>query len=153
MDLYWHSGNITRYLRDLYGSSRKALWERGSNLSGKLVLTAGIGGMGGAQPLAVKMSGGVFLGCDVCLERINKRIKTRYLDEYYESFEEAVSRALKAKEKGEAIFIAVKANAADFFKYIYDKDITPDLVTDQTSAHDPLTDMFHTHLMKPQLRN
>ena len=136
--IYIGTQGILQGTYETFMAAAEKHYGNGSNLSGKLVLTAGIGGMGGAQPLAVKMSGGVFLGCDVCLERINKRIKTKYLDEYYESFEEAVNRALKAKENGEAISIAVKANAADFFKYIYDKDITPDLVTDQTSAHDPI---------------
>ncbi len=109
-----------------------------SDLTGKLALTAGIGGMGGAQPLAVKMANGVFLGCDVSKERIQKRLDTRYLDEFYEDFDEAINRALQAKEKKEAVSIAVKANAADFFRYVLDKGIKPDLVTDQTSAHDPI---------------
>ena len=110
----------------------------GKNLEGKLVLTAGIGGMGGAQPLAVKMAGGVSLGCDVCPERIQKRIQTKYLDEVYETYEEALKRAIEAKEKGEAVSIAVSANASEFFHWVEQKGIVPDLVTDQTSAHDPI---------------
>jgi urocanate hydratase len=108
------------------------------SLKGKLILTAGLGGMGGAQPLAVKMASGVCLICDAEKWRIDKRIETKYLDEYYTDFDQAIDRALEAKENGESVSIGVEANAADFFKYVYDKGILPDLVTDQTSAHDPL---------------
>ena len=109
-----------------------------STLKGKLALTAGLGGMGGAQPLAVKMAGGVCLICDIAEWRIKKRLDTKYLDHYAKSFEEAVKMAEVSKEKGEAISIGVLGNAADFFEYLLEKNITPDLVTDQTSAHDPL---------------
>jgi len=109
------------------------------DLTGKLVLTAGIGGMGGAQPLAVKMANGVFIGCDVDEKRIQKRIETKYLDEYFgEDFDSAIKRALEAKSNNEAVSIGVKANASEFFKYVLDQNIVPDLVTDQTSAHDPI---------------
>jgi urocanate hydratase len=109
-----------------------------ATLKGKLVLTGGIGGMGGAQPLAVKMAEGVCLCCDVDVTRIEKRLKTKYLDILAKNFDEAIEMSLKAKEKGQAISIGVVGNAADFFKYVLDKGIIPDLVTDQTSAHDPL---------------
>ena len=109
------------------------------DLAGKIVLTAGIGGMGGAQPLAVKMANGVFLGCDVDEARIQKRLETKYLDEYYgEDFDKAIERSIEAKKNNEAVSIAVKANASEFFKYVLEKDLRPDLVTDQTSAHDPI---------------
>jgi urocanate hydratase len=108
------------------------------DLTGKLVLTAGIGGMGGAQPLAVKMANGVCLACDVDVERINKRIKTKYLDVLCNSYDEAIDLALKSKKDNKAISIGVVGNAADFFKYVLELGIVPDLVTDQTSAHDPL---------------
>src|SRR5690606_37212895 len=108
------------------------------NLKGRLVLTGGIGGMGGAQPLAVKMADGVCLCCDVDPSRIQKRLDTKYLDVLAPNFDEAIRLALKAKEEGVATSIGVVGNAADFFKYVYDKGIVPDLVTDQTSAHDPL---------------
>jgi urocanate hydratase len=110
----------------------------GSNLKGKLVLTAGLGGMGGAQPLAVKMADGVCLCCDVDPERIEKRLKTKYLDVLAENYDEAINLALEAKKNGEAKTIGCVGNAADFFEYVLDKGIKPDLVTDQTSAHDPL---------------
>ncbi|HLW57790.1 MAG TPA: hypothetical protein VKY27_10415, partial [Bacteriovoracaceae bacterium] len=108
------------------------------NLKGRLVLTGGIGGMGGAQPLAVKMADGVCLCCDVDPSRIQKRLDTKYLDVLAPNFDEAIRLALKAKEEGVATSIGVVGNAADFFRYVYDKGIVPDLVTDQTSAHDPL---------------
>ncbi len=110
----------------------------GSDLSGKLVLSAGLGGMGGAQPLAVKMAGGVFIGCDVDPERIRKRIKTRYLDIMANSFEDALRIALESKKNKIPFSVAVTGNAADFFKFLLEKGVIPDLVTDQTSAHDPL---------------
>ncbi len=110
----------------------------GSDLTGKLVLSAGLGGMGGAQPLAVKMAGGVFIGCDVDPERIRKRIKTRYLDIMANSFEDCLDIALKSQKNKIPFSIGVTGNAADFFKFLLDKGIIPDLVTDQTSAHDPL---------------
>ncbi|MCB9094790.1 MAG: urocanate hydratase [Halobacteriovoraceae bacterium] len=109
-----------------------------SDLTGKLILSAGLGGMGGAQPLAVKIAGGVFVGCDVDPERIQKRLKTKYLDVEAKDFDEAISLALKAKEQNKATSIGVVGNAADFYRYIIDQKILPDLVTDQTSAHDPL---------------
>lgn len=110
----------------------------GSDLTGKLVLSAGLGGMGGAQPLAVKMAGGVFIGCDVDPERIKKRIKTRYLDIMANTFEDCLDIALKSQKNNVPFSVGVVGNAADFFKFLLDKGIVPDLVTDQTSAHDPL---------------
>jgi urocanate hydratase len=110
----------------------------GKDLTGKLVLSAGLGGMGGAQPLAVKMAGGVFLGCDVDPERIKKRLHSKYLDYVSNSFEEALSLALEKREIGEAYSIAVEGNASDFLEFILSKKIFVDIVTDQTSAHDPL---------------
>ncbi|MBT5093086.1 MAG: urocanate hydratase, partial [Halobacteriovoraceae bacterium] len=107
-------------------------------LKGTITLTAGLGGMGGAQPLAVKMAGGVFLGCDVDPSRIEKRLQTRYLDTFANSFEEGLKLALAAKESSTATSIAVEGNAADFFEFILKQDVVPELVTDQTSAHDPL---------------
>lgn len=109
-----------------------------SDLTGKLVLSAGIGGMGGAQPLAVKMANGVFLGCDTCEWRIQKRIKTKYCDVLAKDFNEAIELAERAIADKEAKSISVVGNAADFFKFVYDRGIVPELVTDQTSAHDPL---------------
>jgi urocanate hydratase len=110
----------------------------GGTLEGTLTLTAGLGGMGGAQPLAVTMNGGVCLAVDVDPERIQKRLDTRYVDELAPSLDAAVDRALLAKAEGEAVSIAVVGNAADVFPELLAGGIDVDIVTDQTSAHDPL---------------
>jgi len=108
------------------------------DLAGKLVLSGGLGGMGGAQPLAVTMAGGVFLGIDVDPERIKRRLETRYLDEAAGTLDEALRRADDYKKKGVARSIGVCANAADVFAELARRGVVPDLTTDQTSAHDPL---------------
>lgn len=110
----------------------------GGSLKGTLTLTAGLGGMGGAQPLAVTMNDGVCLAVDVDPERIQKRIDTRYVDEFAPSIDAGVARALEAKANGEAVSIAIVGNAAEVFAELLDKKIDIDIVTDQTSAHDPL---------------
>ncbi len=118
-------------------AARKHYGEK-ATLKGKLVLTGGIGGMGGAQPLAVKMAEGVCLCCDVDVTRIEKRLKNKYLDVLAKSFDEALYLAMNAKNKNEALTVGVVGNAADFFEFVLDQGVIPDLVTDQTSAHDPL---------------
>lgn len=114
----------------------------GGSLKGTLNVTAGLGGMGGAQPLAITMNEGVALCAEVEEWRIDKRLETRYLDEKFQDIEKAVHRALEAKENGEAISIGVVCNAVDLLQYLIDHDITPDTLTDQTSAHDALTGYF-----------
>ena len=110
----------------------------GGSLKGTLTLTAGLGGMGGAQPLAITMNGGVCLAVDVDPERIQKRLETRYVDELAPNLDAAVHRALEAKATGEAVSIAVVGNAADVFPELLARGVDIDIVTDQTSAHDPL---------------
>ncbi|TYP58480.1 urocanate hydratase [Thermosediminibacter litoriperuensis] len=110
----------------------------GGSLKGKLVLTAGMGGMGGAQPLAITMNEGVALVVEVDRSRIEKRIKTRYCDVMVEDLDEALNMALKAKEEGRAISIGLVGNAAEVHPELVRRGIIPDVVTDQTSAHDPL---------------
>ncbi len=110
----------------------------GGTLKGTLTLTAGLGGMGGAQPLAVTMNDGVCLAVDIDPARISKRIDTRYVDEFADSLEAGVARALEAKAAGEAVSIAVVGNAAEVFQQLLDEGVDIDIVTDQTSAHDPL---------------
>ncbi|HWB64051.1 MAG TPA: urocanate hydratase, partial [Chitinophagales bacterium] len=114
----------------------------GGTLKGKLNVTAGLGGMGGAQPLAITMNEGVCLAAEVEEWRIKKRIETRYLDKYTHNIDEAISWALEAKEKGEAVSIGVCCNAVDLLQALIDKNITPDTLTDQTSAHDELVGYF-----------
>lgn len=135
--IYIGSQGILQGTYETFMAAAKKHWSANS-LKNKLVLSAGIGGMGGAQPLAVKMANGVFLGCDVAKWRIEKRLDTKYVDVLIKDWDTAIDKALEAKEQGNAISICVEGNAADFFKYVYDKGIKPDLVTDQTSAHDPL---------------
>ena len=110
----------------------------GGSLKGTLTLTAGLGGMGGAQPLAVTMNDGVCLVVEIDPARIQKRIDTRYVDEVADDLDSAISRALAAKEAGEAVSIAVVGNAAEVFRQLLDRGVDIDIVTDQTSAHDPL---------------
>ncbi|MES5865515.1 urocanate hydratase [Bacillus cereus group sp. RP32] len=108
------------------------------SLKGTLTLTAGLGGMGGAQPLAVTMNGGVVIAIDVDKRSIDRRIEKRYCDMYTESLEEALTVANEYKVKKEPISIGLLGNAAEILPELVKRNITPDLVTDQTSAHDPL---------------
>ena len=108
------------------------------SLKGRLIVTAGLGGMGGAQPLAVTMNEGVCLAAEVELERMEKRLETRYLDELAPTLEAGIDRAVDAKQKGVSVSIGVHCNAVDLFQALESRGIVPDMVTDQTSAHDPL---------------
>ena len=110
----------------------------GGSLKGTLSVTAGLGGMGGAQPLSVTMNEGVCLVCDVDSERIAARLRTKYLDEEAANLDAAIERAVGAKEKDAAVSIGVRANATELLGALLEKGITPDCLTDQTSAHDPL---------------
>ncbi|PEA53643.1 urocanate hydratase [Bacillus pseudomycoides] len=110
----------------------------GGSLKGTLTITAGLGGMGGAQPLAVTMNGGVVIAIDVDKRSIDRRIEKRYCDMYTESLEEALAVAKEYKEKKEPISIGLLGNAAEILPDLVKRGVTPDLVTDQTSAHDPL---------------
>ncbi|MEM7482733.1 MAG: urocanate hydratase [Acidobacteriota bacterium] len=114
----------------------------GGTLAGTLTVTAGLGGMGGAQPLAVTMNEGVCLVAEVDRSRIDRRLETRYLDEVAESIEDGVARALAAKEAKRAISIAVEANAVDLLEHLLAHGVTPDALTDQTSAHDALVGYY-----------
>ncbi len=110
----------------------------GGDLKGKLLVSGGLGGMGGAQPLAATMAGAVFLGADVDPERIKKRIKTGYLDRIAGDYEEAKELILKAKSNGDAVSIGLEADIGDTLERLLRDNIIPDVLTDQTSAHDPL---------------
>jgi urocanate hydratase len=108
------------------------------DLTGRLVVTGGLGGMGGAQPLAATMNNATFLGFDVDAERIRRRVETRYLDEIADSIDEGIDRALDYRARGIGRSIGVAANAADGLEALIARGVVPDLLTDQTSAHDPL---------------
>jgi urocanate hydratase len=109
-----------------------------NDLTGKLIVSAGIGGMGGAQPLAATMAGGVFLGADVDVNRIQKRIDSKYIDRLTHSYEEAISWVQDAMAKGETLSVGLVSDAGDMLERLIADGIVPDMVTDQTSAHDPL---------------
>jgi urocanate hydratase len=110
----------------------------GGSLRGTLNVTAGLGGMGGAQPLAITMNEGVALVAEVEEWRIDKRLETKYLDEKYTEIDHAIDAALVYKEKGEAKSIGVLCNAITLLERLLQRNIIPDTLTDQTSAHDPL---------------
>ncbi|MFH1194548.1 MAG: urocanate hydratase [bacterium] len=107
-------------------------------LAGKFLLTAGLGGMGGAQPLAATMNGAAFLGIEVDKSRMQKRFDTGYLDAISEDINEALNLVLKAKEEKKALSVGLLGNAGEILPQILEKGIIPDILTDQTSAHDPL---------------
>ena len=109
-----------------------------SDLSGKLVLTAGLGGMGGAQPLAVTMNNGIMIAAEVDYDRIQRRLKTEYLDTMTVSLDEALRLADKALMDKKPLSIGILGNAADVFPEMVKRGRIPDVVTDQTSAHDEL---------------
>ena len=118
--------------------ARQHFGRSGGTLAGRIVLTAGLGGMGGAQPLAVTMNDGVCLVIEADPTRIERRLETRYCDEATESLDEAVARAQNYAKRGEARSIALLGNAAELLPELVKRGFQPDVVTDQTSAHDAL---------------
>ena len=110
----------------------------GGTLAGKLVVSGGMGGMGGAQPLAATMNGGAFLGIDVDPERIKRRVKTGYCDVMVTSLDEALRILKNAVRKGEATSVGLVGNCADMIPELAKRGVVPDVLTDQTSAHDPI---------------
>jgi urocanate hydratase len=110
----------------------------GGSLKGRLVLSAGLGGMGGAQPLAATMNGAAFLGVEVNPARSERRLQTGYLDRLTDDLDEALELVLAAKRQGEALSVGLTGNAAEVMPELVRRGVTPDVLTDQTSAHDPL---------------
>src|SRR5918911_1732268 len=110
----------------------------GGTLRGRVCLTAGLGGMGGAQPLAITMNEGVALCVEVDPERIRRRLKSGYLDVVADDLDAALERAESARREGEPLGIGIRGNAAEVFPALLERGYVPDAVTDQTSAHDPL---------------
>jgi len=126
-------------LQGTYETLAEAATQRfGGTLAGTVTLTGGLGGMGGAQPLAVTMNGGVALCVEVDPARIERRIKTRYLDRDSDDLDDAVRWAEEARSNREAVSIGLVGNCADVLPELLRRGFRPDLVTDQTSAHDPL---------------
>ena len=109
-----------------------------NNLSGKLLVSAGLGGMGGAQPLAATLAGATFLGADIDPERIRKRLETRYIDRMTASYEEAREWVIAATKEGKALSVGLISDAGDMLERLLEDSIVPDILTDQTSAHDPV---------------
>ncbi len=109
-----------------------------SDLRNKFLVSGGLGGMGGAQPLAAKMAGASFLGVDVDPERIQKRMDSKYIDRMTNDFDEAIRWCLAAKENGEALSVGLVGNIVDVLRKLKEASIIPDVLTDQTSAHDPI---------------
>ena len=110
----------------------------GGSLTGRLTVTAGLGGMGGAQPLAITMNGGIALVVEVDPERIERRLATKYVDEKVTSLDEALARVERYRRDGTARSIALEGNAADVLPELVSRNVVPDVLTDQTSAHDAL---------------
>ena len=110
----------------------------GGDWGGRWILSAGLGGMGGAQPLAATMAGASFLGVEVDESRVKRRLETRYVDRMTKSLDEALAWIEEATAKKEALSIGLVANAADVYPALVERGVTPDFVTEQTSAHDPL---------------
>lgn len=108
------------------------------SLKGKLLVSGGLGGMGGAQPLAATMAGATFLGADIDPERIEKRLKNRYIDKMTDSYTEARDWVLEAKKRGMNVSVGLVSDVGDMLEKLLEDDIIPDILTDQTSAHDPV---------------
>jgi urocanate hydratase len=134
--IYIGSQGIVQGTYETFAAAGKKHWN--SDLGGRFVLSGGLGGMGGAQPLAATMAGGIFLGVEIDPARVQRRIATRYLDELAPDLDAALRRVDDCRRAGTARSIALVGNAADVYAELVRRGVTPDLVTDQTSAHDPL---------------
>jgi urocanate hydratase len=134
--IYIGSQGIVQGTFETFAAAGKTHWN--SDLAGRFVLSGGLGGMGGAQPLAATMAGGVFLGVEVDPARVERRLATRYLDEVAPDLDSALRRVDDYRRARTARSIALVGNAADVYAELVRRGVTPDLVTDQTSAHDPL---------------
>jgi len=134
--IYIGSQGIVQGTYETYGSL--ATKHFGGTLKGTLNVTAGLGGMGGAQPLAITMNEGVALIAEVEEWRIDKRIETKYIDEKFTQIDEAIDKALQYKKEGKAVSIGVLCNAIQLLERLIERNVVPDSLTDQTSAHDPL---------------
>jgi urocanate hydratase len=138
--IYIGSQGIVQGTYETYGELARQKFK--GQLKGTLNVTAGLGGMGGAQPLAITMNEGTCLCAEVEEWRIKKRLETRYLDHMCRDIDEGIDMAVKAKEQNMAVSIAVHCNAVDLLNRLKERNIIPDTLTDQTSAHDPLVGYF-----------
>lgn len=134
--IYIGTQGILQGTYETFAASARAHF--GGTLRNRLVVTAGLGGMGGAQPLAATMNEATCLAADIDADRIDFRIRTRYVDERIDDLDGAIDKALEWKAAGVAKSIGVTCSATDLLQRLIDRDIVPDVLTDQTSAHDPL---------------
>ena len=134
--IYIGSQGIVQGTFETFAAAGKQHW--GGDLAGKLVLSGGLGGMGGAQPLAATMAGFSMIAVECDETRIDFRLKTRYVDRKAKTLDEALAMIEEAKQSGNPVSIGLLGNAADVFAELVKRNITPDCVTDQTSAHDPI---------------
>lgn len=135
--IYIGSQGILQGTYETFAQAARTHFGTDGSLANKIVLTAGLGGMGGAQPLAISMCGGVALCVDVDATRIQKRLETKYLDQMTSNLDEAVHLCQSARDSGTPLSVGLLGNAADVYPKLLEKGFRPDLVTDQTSAHDP----------------
>lgn len=136
--IYIGTQGILQGTYETFAQAARTHFGTDGSLAGKIVVTAGLGGMGGAQPLAVTMADGICLAIEVDEHRIDRRLETRYLDKKCHTIDEALEVAQAAKEKNEALSIGLLGNAAEVLPALVERGFKPDLVSDQTSAHDPL---------------
>jgi len=144
--IYIGTQGILQGTYETFAEAARQHYGAGSDLSGRLVVSSGLGGMGGAQPLAATMNNACFLGFDIDKDRIQKRLETRYIDEIAPSIEEGIARAQRYRNDKIARSIGVTANAVDGLQAMLSAGVIPDLLTDQTSAHDPLDGYVPTGL-------
>ena len=135
--IYIGTQGILQGTYETFAAAARKHWNA-VTLKGKLVVTGGLGGMGGAQPLAATMNEGTCLAAEVDRDRIARRVQHRYCDQMLDDVDPAIDRALAARDAGEAVSIGVVANACDLLARLVERGVTPDLLTDQTSAHDAL---------------
>jgi urocanate hydratase len=136
--IYIGTQGILQGTYETFASAARVHYGPEADLAGRFVVSGGLGGMGGAQPLAVTMAGGVFLGIDVDPSRIRRRIETRYLDEVATSLDDALLRCRRAVAERRPLSVGLEGNCARVLPELVRRGVVPDLVTDQTSAHDPL---------------
>ncbi len=134
--IYIGSQGIVQGTYETFGALARKHFD--GTLKGKLVVTGGLGGMGGAQPLAATLNGATFLGVDVDASRIEKRLETNYIDKMTRSYDEAKAWVLDAKEKGQALSVGLVADIGETLERLIADGVDVDVLTDQTSAHDPL---------------
>jgi len=136
--IYIGTQGILQGTYETFASAARVHYGEGATLAGRFVVSGGLGGMGGAQPLAVTMNGGVFLGIDVDPTRIRRRVETRYLDEVARDLDDALARCTRAVAEKRTLSVGLEGNCARILPELVARGVVPDLVTDQTSAHDPL---------------